>query len=134
FGCTDATSALGLQVKNPNTSVVTSPSFSLRTEVHSVRMPAKNPKGRSGPRANQTGWLRGAPGRWSISEKLLKGTRQRCSTPSQRRQCGEEVLRMLVTPGSVRLPLRNTCGVGMPQRAFANCQPPCGQCRMIGAP
>ena len=45
------------------------------------------------------------------SAKLLNGTRQRFSGFSQPRQCGEEVLRMLVTGGP---PVRG--GGGMPQR------------------
>jgi hypothetical protein len=60
------------------------------------------------------------------SEKLVAGTRQRFSGPSQRRQCGEAVLRMLVLmPG-------NCGGVGMPQRAIVNsrCSP---SGRTIGA-
>lgn len=112
---------------------VTSPSFNLRTEVHSVRSPAKKASGWSSPSANQTGELRGAPLRPSISEKLVNGTRQRCSTPSQRRQWDEPTLRILVTPLSVRLPSRNFAGVGMPQRAIASCHVPISPWRIIGA-
>ncbi|GEM_PF-5519256 len=103
LGCTGRTASFGSQVRKPKRSVVTSPSFSFLTEVHSVWMPAKKAIGRSLPRANQTGLLRGAPGRASSSEKLVNGTRQRCSTPSHLRQWGELTLRIFVTPGSVRL-------------------------------
>ena len=37
---------------------------------------------------------------WPYSETAVAGTRQRFSTPSQRRQCGLCVLRMFVTPVS----------------------------------
>ena len=36
-------------------------------------------------------------GRASFSLKLVNGTTQRCSMPSQRRQCGDLTFRMLVT-------------------------------------
>jgi hypothetical protein len=50
-------------------------------------------------------------GSGAYSAKLLNGTKQRFSGLSQPRQCGEEVLRMLVTGGP---PVRG--GGGMPQR------------------
>jgi hypothetical protein len=49
----------------------------------------------------------------TYSAKLLNGTRQRFSGFSQLRQCGDDVLRMLVTGGP---PVRG--GGGMPQRAL----------------
>ncbi len=39
----------------------------------------------------------------------------RLSTPSQRRQCGDAMLRMLVTPGSLLRPLSAKTGEGMPR-------------------
>jgi hypothetical protein len=50
-------------------------------------------------------------GSGAYSAKLLAGTRQRFSGLSQPRQCGDDVLRMLVTGGP---PVRG--GGGMPQR------------------
>ena len=55
----------------------------------------------------------------SYSEKDVKGTMQRFAGPSQRRQCGDAVLRTFVTPGSVVAPFRANAGDGMPQRAIA---------------
>ena len=43
--------------------------------------------------------------------------------PSQARQCGELVFRMLVTPGSRFLPSRCRGGVGIPQRAMTISRP-----------
>ena len=54
-------------------------------------------------------------GSGAYSAKLLTGTRQRFSGFSQPRQCGEEVLRMLVTGGP---PVRG--GGGMPQRIITS--------------
>jgi hypothetical protein len=51
----------------------------------------------------------------TYSAKLLNGTRQRFSGFSQLRQCGDDVLRMLVTGGP---PVRG--GGGMPQRISAS--------------
>ena len=59
----------------------------------------------------------------SFSEKLVKGTTQRLSSPSQRRQCGDFTLRTLVTPGSDFFPLRANAGDGMPQRAIISSRP-----------
>lgn len=44
--------------------------------------------------------------------------------PSQRRQWGEDVLRTLVTPGSVVRPFRAKAGDGMPHLASAKSCPP----------
>src|ERR1700750_406126 len=76
-------------------------------------MPAKAHSGRSSFRANQTTsfFLVSGFGSGAYSAKLLKGTRQRWSGFGQPRQCGDEVLRMLVTGGP---PVRG--GGGMPQR------------------
>jgi hypothetical protein len=49
------------------------------------------------------------------SAKLFTGTRQRLSGFSQPHQCGEEVLRMLVTGGPP-----NFGGGGIPQRIIVN--------------
>jgi hypothetical protein len=61
------------------------------------------------------------------SAKLLAGTRQRFSGLSHMRQCGQEVLRMLVTGGP---PVRG--GDGMPHRIVANSRP-VSVLRMTGA-
>jgi hypothetical protein len=75
-------------------------------------MPAKQISGRSSLIANQTTSFFLVSGfRSGAYSANLKGTRQRFSGFSQPRQCGEEVLRMLVTGG---LPVRG--GDGMPQR------------------
>jgi hypothetical protein len=68
-------------------------------------------------------WLRRVLG------EAVNSTRQRCSGFSQPRQCGEPVLRMLVTGGP---PVRG--GGGIPQRIMASSRPsPSGQLRMTGA-
>src|SRR5436309_4183000 len=76
-------------------------------------MPPKQVGGRSSLIANQTTsfFLVSGFGSGAYSAKLLNGTRQRFSGFSQPRQCGEDVLRMLVTGGP---PVRG--GGGMPQR------------------
>src|SRR3712207_2512839 len=94
-----ATVLLASVVRKPNRSQVTSPSFSFLTQVQFVQIPAKKSNGRLSSAANQTGTFLPS-GVVSYSEKLVKGTTHRFSTPSQRRQCGELALRILVTPGS----------------------------------
>lgn len=79
-------------------SVVTSPSFSFRTLVHVVQIPARKVSGWLSSIANQASLLRSAS---VFSLNQVIGTRQRFSTPVQRRQCDELRFRMLVTPGSV---------------------------------
>jgi hypothetical protein len=96
--------------------------LAFRTEVQRVQMPAKHASGRVLSKANQTGgWL--PFGSASFSEKLVNGTTQRCSTLSQRRQCGDLALRTLVTPGSEFLPFSANAGDGMPQRAVVSSRP-----------
>src|SRR6267378_5928446 len=58
-------------------------------------------------------------GSGAYSAKLLAGTRHRFSGLSQARQCGEEVLRMLVTG---KPPARG--GGGMPQRIVISSRSP----------
>jgi hypothetical protein len=53
------------------------------------------------------------------SEKLLNGTRHRLSSFNQLRQCGEVVLRMLVTGAPLNLE-----GGGMPHRIMTNSRSP----------
>ena len=60
--------------------------------------PAKASRGRFLSRANQTGTF--LPSMVSYSLNEVKGTRQRCSGPSQRFQCALEMLRMLRVPES----------------------------------
>src|SRR3546814_1117744 len=118
FGWISPTSRLGSVVRNPNRSHVTSPSFSFRTDVHVVQIPAKKASGRASDKANHTGG-REPSGITSFSEKLVNGTTHRLSTPSQRRQCGDDVFLTLVTPASVLLFVKTKLGEGMPQRAMA---------------
>src|SRR6476660_6010281 len=69
--------------------------------------------GRLSARANHTTsfFFVSGFGSGAYSAKLLAGTRQRFSGFSHPRQCGDDVLRMLVTGGP---PVRG--GGGMPQR------------------
>ena len=73
-------------------------------------------------KANQAGG-REPSGMSSFSEKDVKGTTHRLSTPSQRRQCGDATLRMFVTPGSRLRPFTSSKGDGMPQRAITSSRP-----------
>src|SRR6185503_12048589 len=126
------TSLFGSVVRKANRSLVVSPSFTLRTDFHcGVHMPAKNDSGLSSLKANQTGGFVPS-GRCSFSEKLLNGTTQRFSMPSQRRQWGDFKLRMLVTPGSLFLPWSANAGDGMPHLAEASSRAP-WLLRTIGA-
>src|SRR5258706_13715307 len=125
------TSALGWVVRKANKSAVTSPSFTFRTDVQLVQMPAKKATGRLSSNANQAGGRE--PFGWgSGSAKLLQGTTHRLSMPSQRRQCAEAVLPTFVTPGSVFLSLIAKAGDGIPQRATASWRLP-SKLRTIGA-
>src|SRR5882672_11691070 len=87
-----------------------------RSLLNSVQIPANANGGRSSLSANQTTsfFLVSGFGSGAYSAKLLAGTRQRFSGLSQPRQCGEDVLRMLVTGGPA---VRG--GGGMPQRIVA---------------
>src|SRR6202051_1196030 len=117
FGWIAPTSLLASVVRNPKRSLVVSPSFTFRTDVHRVQIPAKQARGRVSSNANQTGGLLPSANA-SFSLKLVKGTTQRCSMPSQRRQCGDLTFRMLVTPVSELRPFSANTGEGMPQRAI----------------
>src|ERR1700688_2844959 len=91
-----------------------------RSPLNSVQMPANAASGRSSLSANQTTsfFLVSGFGSGAYSAKLLNGTRQRLSGFSQPRQCGDAVLRMLVTGGpGVR------GGGGIPQRIMASSLP-----------
>src|ERR1700686_5278177 len=87
--------------------------FVPRSPLNSVQMPAKAVSGLSSFSANHTTsfFLVSGFGSGAYSAKLLNGTRQRFSGLSQPRQCGEVVLRILVTG---KPPARG--GGGMPQR------------------
>src|ERR1700756_1091011 len=92
-------------------------------------MPAKQNSGRLSSRANHTMsfFFVSGFGSGEYSAKLFAGTRQRFSGLSHPRQCGDEVLRMLVTGGpGVR------GGGGMPQRMIASSRP-VSVLRMTGA-
>ena len=84
-----------------------------RSPLNIVQMPAKTNRGRFSFSANHTTsfFLVSGVGSGAYSAKLLAGTRHRFSGFSQARQCGDDVLRMLVTGGP---PVRG--GGGMPQR------------------
>src|SRR6266513_4825775 len=107
------TTEVGGVVKKPYTRCGPGIGFDLvpRSPLNSVQIPANANSGRSSSRANHTtsfffvfGFGSGA-----YSAKLLAGTRQRFSGFNHVRQCGEEVLRILVTG---KLAPR---GGGMPQ-------------------
>src|ERR1700693_5673525 len=85
--------------------------------LNSVQMPANANNGRSSLSANHTTsfFLVSGFGSGAYSAKLFAGTRQRLSGFSQPRQCGDEVLRMLVTGGP---PVRG--GGGMPHRIMVS--------------
>ena len=91
--------------------------FVPRSPLNSVQMPAKADSGRSSLSANQTTsfFLVSGFGSGAYSAKLLTGTRQRFSGFSQPRQCGDDVLRMLVTGGPPSFG-----GGGMPQRIIVS--------------
>src|ERR1700736_5769706 len=132
------TSVLGSVVRNAKMSLLVSPSFTFRTDVQLVQMPAKQASGRVSSSANQMS----PPSALLNSLNELNGTTQRFSTPSHRAQCLLFTLRMLVVPesGSIRssslkstgLPLAcsfsarflvasiNAFDDGMPQRAVAS--------------
>jgi hypothetical protein len=87
LGWIGATIAFGSLVKKANRSLVVSPSFTLRTDVHRVQIPAKKASGRLSSSANQTGGLE--PSGWSsFSAKDVNGTTHRLSMPSHRRLWG----------------------------------------------
>src|SRR5258705_7976352 len=75
--------------------------FVPRSPLNVVQMPAKANTGRSSLNANQTTsfFFVSGFGSGAYSAKLLTGTKQRFSGLSQPRQCGDDVLRMLVTGG-----------------------------------
>src|ERR1700742_2234248 len=91
--------------------------FVPRSPLNSVQLPAKQNSGRLSSSANQTTsfFLFSGLASGAYSAKLFAGTRQRFSGFSQPRQCGDDVLRMLVTG---KPPARG--GGGMPQRIMVN--------------
>jgi hypothetical protein len=101
FGWIGLTIAFGAVVRKPETRW--GPGIGLdfvqRSPLNSLQMPAKAISGRSSLSANQTTSLLPVYGFGSgaYSAKLFTGTRQRFSGSSQPRQCGEVVLRILVT-------------------------------------
>src|SRR5205814_3830965 len=83
FGWMAPTSTLGSVVRNAKMSLVVSPSFTFRTDVQLVHMPAKQASGRVSSSANQIS----PPSALLNSLKELNGTTQRFSAPSHRVQC-----------------------------------------------
>jgi hypothetical protein len=78
FGWMAPTSAFGSVVRNAKMSLVVSPSFTFRTDVYVVQMPAKQARGRVSSRANQMS----PPSVLLNSLKELNGTTHRFSTLS----------------------------------------------------
>src|SRR5208337_264882 len=74
FGWIAPTSLFGSVVRNAKISFVVSPSFTFRTEVQRVQMPAKKANGRVSSKANQTGG-REPSGRTSSLRNSSKGPR-----------------------------------------------------------
>ena len=72
-----------------------------RSPLNVVQMPAKANSGRSSLSANQTTsfFFVSGFGSGAYSAKLFAGTKHRFSGFSQPRQCGDDVLLMLVTGG-----------------------------------
>src|SRR5260370_36324253 len=116
------TSLLGSAVRKPKRSFVVLPSLTFLTEVQLVQSPAKKARGRVSSNANHTGGLRPS-GSASFSLKLVNGTTQRSSLPSQRRQCGDLTFRILATPGSEWRPFSEATRVGIPHRALVSALP-----------
>jgi hypothetical protein len=87
--------------------------FVPRSPLNVVQLPAKANSGRSSLSASHTTsfFFVSGFGSGAYSAKLLAGTKHRFSGLSQPRQCGDDVLRMLVTGGP---PVRG--GGGMPHR------------------
>src|SRR5919112_968369 len=126
------TTPLASVVRKANRSAFTSPSLTFRVDVQLVQVPAKNRRGRSSSAANQTGtFLPSAVVSYSL--KLVKGTRQRCSTLSHRRQCGEVTFRTFVTPGSALRPFRAKTGDGIPHLIIVASRTPSAPVRTTGA-
>src|SRR4029077_2450645 len=95
--------------------------FVPRSPLNFIHMPANANSGRSSLSANQTTsfFFVSGFGSGAYSAKLLAGTKQRFSALSHARQCGDEVLRMLVTgyppaPGGGGIPPRTLRLSGSP--------------------
>ena len=86
FSWTGATTALASVVRNENNrwSPGTGAALVPRTPFHGRQMPAKKNSGRSTISANQVGTA--LPLRWSYSQKLVTGTRQRLPACNHGRQ------------------------------------------------
>src|ERR1700721_1508944 len=100
-----------------------------RSPLNSVQMPANAVSARSSLSANQTTsfFLVSGFGSGAYSAKLLNGPKHGFWGLSHARQCGDDVLRMLVIGGP---PVRG--GGGMPQRIMTN-SVPFSVLRMTGA-
>src|SRR5271156_4153387 len=117
-----STTAFGAVVSMPYTRWGPGIGFDLvpRSPLNSVQIPAKANRGRSSFKPNHTTSFLPVAGLGSgaYSAKLLAGTRQRFSGFSQPRQCGDVVLRILVTGYP---PARG--GGGMPHRIIVISRP-----------
>src|SRR3954453_1995560 len=100
-----------------------------RSPLNSVQMPANANSGRSSLSANHSTsfFFVSGFGSGAYSAKLLAGTKHRFSGLSQPRQCGDDVLRMLVTGGP---PVRG--GGGIPHR-ISTISLPASVLRITGA-
>jgi hypothetical protein len=88
-----------------------------RTEVHRVHVPEKTANGRVSSKANHTGG-REPSGKTSFSEKLVKGTTQRFSTPVSRFQIAHSFDLWIGLPA-----FRAKARDGMPHRAIVSSRP-----------
>jgi hypothetical protein len=87
FGWIGATTAFGSVVRNANRSFVVFRSFTFRTEVQHVQMPAKNASGRLSSRANQPG------GREPSAATVFRKARERYDAPARNAEPGPPVWR-----------------------------------------
>lgn len=114
LGWIGATTSFGSVVRNPNKSLCVSPSFTFRTEVQRVQIPAKQARGRDSSKAKQLS----PPAALLNSLKDVNGTAHRCSTPSQRCQCLLLTFRMFVFDGHLGKTLFGRLLNAAPRSAF----------------
>jgi len=100
--------------------------FVPRVPFQEVQTPAKTASGRFLLNANHVGVFFGLVSAYSQND--VHGTTQRFSGLSQRRQCGDLVLRIFVIGAPP-----NAGGPGMPQRNIASSRTPSGALRTTGA-
>jgi len=103
--------------------------------LQSHQTPAKTNNGRSSLSANHVHTLRpvAGSGRVDGSQNEVTGTTQRFAGSSHRRQCGDDALRMFVTPGSIWPGFKNIGGDGIPHRKLTSSRLPPGAFLTTGA-